>query len=403
MEVRKGYKQTEVGIIPEDWEVAPVGEAYEICNNLRLPISRTVRKQMEGQYPYYGPTSIQGYINEYRVEGEYALIGEDGDHFLKWQEQSMTLLIHGRFNVNNHAHLIKGTKNLTAWFYYYFSHLDITPYLTRQGAGRYKLNKRTLMGIPCVLPPTLAEQEAIAEALSDADALIEAVEQLLAKKRQVKQGAMSELLTGKRRLAGFGKNKYKQTEIGVVPEDWRVENIGQISIVGRGRVISHKEIAKSRTPLYPVYSSQTSDNGVMGYIDTFDFDGEYVTWTTDGANAGTVFHRNGKFNCTNVCGTIKLKSDNHLFVAKVLGGFASKYVSRHLGNPKIMNDVMKHVNIPLPSTLAEQTAIAEILSDMDAEISALEGKLVKARQVKAGMMSELLTGKIRLVESGSGK
>src|SRR3990172_7053571 len=112
-----------------------------------MPISQTVREKMAGTFPYYGPTSIQGYINEYRVEGEYALIGEDGDHFLKWQDQPMTQLVAGRFNVNNHAHLIKGTKNLTAWFYYYFSRRDLTPYLTRQGAGRFKLTEGTLKEI----------------------------------------------------------------------------------------------------------------------------------------------------------------------------------------------------------------------------------------------------------------
>ena len=120
--IPKGYKQTEVGVIPEDWEVKPVSEAFQICNNLRLPINQKIREKMAGPYPYYGPTNIQGYINEYRVEGEYSLIGEDGDHFLKWRETSMTLLVKGKFNVNNHAHLIKGDDNLTSCFYYYFAH-----------------------------------------------------------------------------------------------------------------------------------------------------------------------------------------------------------------------------------------------------------------------------------------
>ncbi len=154
--LRAGYKQTEVGVIPEDWEVACVGEAFEVCNNLRLPISSSVREQMVGDYPYYGPTNIQGWINKFRVDGEFALIGEDGDHFLKWRTQPMTLLVQGRFNVNNHAHLVRGSLNVTAWFYWYFVNRDITASLTRQGASRYKLKKATLLQLPCVLPP-LAE------------------------------------------------------------------------------------------------------------------------------------------------------------------------------------------------------------------------------------------------------
>jgi type I restriction enzyme, S subunit len=193
------------------------------------------------------------------------------------------------------------------------------------------------------------------------------------------------------------KPGYQQTEVGVIPEDWRVMPIGQIATVGRGRVISHKEIARSRNPSYPVYSSQTSKNGVMGYLDTFEFEGEYITWTTDGANAGTVFARNGRFNCTNVCGTIKLKSDNHLFVSEVLGRIAPRHVSRHLGNPKLMNDVMKRVNVPLPPTKAEQEAIAEGLSAADCLIESLEGLLAKKRQLREGAAQALLTGKTRLL------
>jgi type I restriction enzyme S subunit len=260
------------------------------------------------------------------------------------------------------------------------------------------INKSQFSQTMVPLPSARADQEAIAEALSDADALIESLEQLLTKKRQIKQGAMQDLLTGKKRLPGFQSNPgYKQTEVGTIPEDWEVTTVERVSTVGRGRVISHKEIARSRNPRYPVYSSQTSNEGVMGYLDSYEFDGEYITWTTDGANAGTVFHRNGKFNCTNVCGTIKLNSDNHLFVSKVLAGFAPAHVSRHLGNPKLMNDVMKKVKFPLPPALPEQNAIASLLSDIDVEFSALETKLTKARQLKQGMMQELLTGRTRLV------
>ena len=82
----------------------------------------------------------------------------------------------------------------------------------------------------------------------------------------------------------------------------------EIAELGRGRVINSAEISKQKNPIYPVYSSQTSNNGIMGYLDNYDYEGEYITWTTDGANAGTVYYRNGKFNCTNVCGILKIKA-----------------------------------------------------------------------------------------------
>ena len=112
----------------------------------------------------------------------------------------------------------------------------------------------------------------------------------------------------------------------------------------------------------------------MGFIDTYDFDGEYVTWTTDGENAGTVFHRNGKFNCTNVCGTIKLKDCfDGKFISYALSRTTCKHVSRNLANPKLMNGPMKKITIFIPN-LNQQKNIANIISDLEEEISQLETK-----------------------------
>ena len=135
-----------------------IKDAFEICNNLRKPLSANVRSTIKGSYPYYGATGILDYINEYRVDGEYALIGEDGDHFLKYEIWNMTHLINGKNNVNNHAHIIKGKNgNLTKWFYYYYKHRDIVPSLLKQGSGRLKLNKSTLEQMKIVLPNVRAQ------------------------------------------------------------------------------------------------------------------------------------------------------------------------------------------------------------------------------------------------------
>src|SRR5690606_1145643 len=99
---------TDVGKTTQHWRVVPLGEAAVIENRLRKPLSATVRSRMPGPYPYFGPTGILDTIDEYRLEGQYVLIGEDGDHFLKWASWSMTQLVDGRFNVNNHAHVIRG-------------------------------------------------------------------------------------------------------------------------------------------------------------------------------------------------------------------------------------------------------------------------------------------------------
>ena len=141
--------------------------------------------------------------------------------------------------------------------------------------------------------------------------------------------------------------------------------IKDIAEIGRGRVISSIEIERQRHPLYPVYSSQTSNDGIMGYLDDYMFDGEYITWTTDGANAGTVFYRNGKFNCTNVCGTLKIDSKfDCYFVSLVLQQAAQKYVSSNLANPKLMNNTMASIKIRIPD-IETQKQLSNVFQSLD--------------------------------------
>ena len=145
---------------------------------------------------------------------------------------------------------------------------------------------------------------------------------------------------------------------------WKQFKIKDIAKIGRGRVISSIEISQQKNPTYPVYSSQTSNDGIMGYLDDYMFEGEYISWTTDGANAGTVFYRNGKFNCTNVCGLLKLRKefDTH-FVSLVLAEATKKYVSINLANPKLMNNTMGNIQIRLPK-LEEQKRVSIVFREL---------------------------------------
>ena len=131
-----------------------------------------------------------------------------------------------------------------------------------------------------------------------------------------------------------------------------------------------KDYLQEHAGEYPVYSSQTADEGVFGYISTFDFDGEYITWTTDGANAGSIFYRNGKFSITNVCGLLQVKvSDvNARFLSYSLGTIAKRYVSAGMGNPKLMSNVMASIKIQIPS-LTDQERIVSILDKFDALVN----------------------------------
>ncbi|PAF42360.1 restriction endonuclease subunit S [Helicobacter sp. 11S02596-1] len=159
--------------------------------------------------------------------------------------------------------------------------------------------------------------------------------------------------------------------------------LGEIAILKRGKVIS-KVYLEDNKGEYPVYSSQTSNDGIIGKIGTFDFDGEFITWTTDGANAGTVFYRNGKFSITNVCGLIEIKKQinlTHKFLFYWLSIKAKSHVYAGMGNPKLMSNQMKEIPIPIPP-IETQNQIVDILDKFDALTNSLTEGLPKEIELR---------------------
>lgn len=168
-------------------------------------------------------------------------------------------------------------------------------------------------------------------------------------------------------------NKLKELINELCPNGVKYKNIQELCKISRGKVMS-KDFIKANAGEYPVYSSQTENNGELGKISTYDFDGEYLTWTTDGANAGSVFYRKGKFSVTNVCGLLEIKSKVMIpkFLYYVLSIEAPKYVNAGMGNPKLMSNVMAKIRVAVPP-LEVQCEIVHILDDftlLSAELSA---------------------------------
>ena len=157
------------------------------------------------------------------------------------------------------------------------------------------------------------------------------------------------------------------------PKGVGLKTICSICNVSRGRVMS-KDYLRDNVGEFPVYSSQTASNGVFGKINTYDYDGEYITWTTDGANAGSIFYRTGKFSVTNVCGLLKVNEPNvdSRFLAYILGSVAKKYVSSGMGNPKLMSNVMSSIKVPIPpiEVQKEVVNILDKFTQLEAELSA---------------------------------
>lgn len=185
--------------------------------------------------------------------------------------------------------------------------------------------------------------------------------------------------------------------IGDIPFNWKLTKVKRLFEIGRGRVIATTELLDDG---YPVYSSQTKNNGVLGYIDTYDYDKSQLTWTTDGANAGTVFLRKGKHNCTNVCGTLmpKTSNENLTFLYYVLAYTAFFHKRADINGYKIMNNEMAEIEILLPS-LSEQQKIADYLDTQCSKIDEITAKIKNTideyKKLKQSVITEAVTKGIR--------
>lgn len=191
--------------------------------------------------------------------------------------------------------------------------------------------------------------------------------------------------------------KYKDSGvlwINNIPEEWRLSKVKYNFRIGRGRVIATTEVYERGE--YPVYSSQTTNNGCIGYIDTYDFDKEQLTWTTDGANAGTVFLRDGKYNCTNVCGILS-PLDIQMSIRFML--YTLEYIAIYHKRPdtngyKIMNNEMAKIEIPIPP-IDEQNNIAKFIdnriSTIDKIINDKQNLIEKLKEYSQAIINEAVT------------
>jgi type I restriction enzyme S subunit len=398
--VRQGYKHTEVGVIPEDWDVKQIGDLE--------PFVTSGSRGWAAFYSEYGSPFIRitnlsrtciypnlqdlRFVNLAKNESEAARTQlHDGDVLISITADigivgHVTHKLLKPAYINQHIALVRfdSTRTNSRFVSYFLASENPQKRfraLTDSGA-KAGMNLATVQQVPIALPPTKAEQEAIAEALSDADALIESLEKLLAKKRQIKQGAMQELLTGERRLPGFGG-------------EWKVKQLKEVAHIKTGGRNNQDKVEDGEYPFF--VRSATVER-----INSFSYDCAAILIPGEGG-IGSIFHYiTGRFDVHQRVYAITQ------FSANTSGKFVYFYMARSFGAHAMENSVKATVDslrlptfqnfgINLPPTLAEQTAIAAVLSDMDAAITILEAKLTKARQIKQGMMQELLTGRIRLV------
>ena len=187
------------------------------------------------------------------------------------------------------------------------------------------------------------------------------------------------------------KTKKPQIRFAGFTDDWEQRKVSDLFNVTRGYVLAATQTEPSKTDKasYPVYSSQTKDNGLMGYYKDYLYE-DAITWTTDGANAGTVNYRAGKFYCTNVCGVLLSKEVKaNQMIAEALNNVAKEYVS-YVGNPKLMNNVMADIVIQIPTQAEEREQISSFFASLDNLITLHQRKLDKLKSVKKSMLEKMI-------------
>ncbi len=379
--IPKGYKKTEVGVIPDDWEATRLGQLFDFLYGKKLP-SHIVGHKI---YPVYGTNGPFKTIDSYLFNGESIIVGRKGAiRAIHYAPSNAWVIDTAFYSIQKQTICMKA-------IYYRMSLIDLSQ--MDSGSAIPSTNKQELENIRIALPP-LPEQKAIAEVLSDMDALIEAQKELIAKKRDIKQGTMQELLSGRVRLPGYETKGWKHTDIGDIPDDWEVKELGNISDLYQPKTISQNEMHDSGP--YLVYGA----NGIIGRYHRYNHKESEIIITCRGNTCGTINLSSPYAWITGNAMVVSIRNKESIDAKFIL--YFLKYTSQILeaitggAQPEITREPLKKLWIYCPGFF-EQKAIAEVLSDMDDEIENLEAELEKLNYMKRGMMQELLTGRIRLV------
>lgn len=389
--VREGYKMTELGEIPEDWEVNPLEKVSKIIMG-QSPNSDSYNDDGEGLPFFQGKTEFGTvYPKIKKWCSEPTKVAEPNDILISVRAPV------GDINKNNISACIgRGLAAISNNDYsdsdfLYYTLKTKKRYLEKQGQGSTftAINSNDLKSLLIQLPK-LKEQKKIADILSTGDEQLEQTDQLIEKTKELKKGLMQKLLS-----KGIGHTEFKQTELGEIPVEWEIKYIGEIADIRTGKKDTKDRIESGEYPFF--VRSQ-----VIERINSYSFEGEAVLTAGDGVGVGKVFHYiNGKFDYHQ---RVYKVSDFHnvdgkYFYYYFMKNFlkqAMKYNAKTSVDSVRMEMITKMM-IPVPS-LKEQKKIAKILSAIDDQIEEYSSKKEKLELLKKGLMQQLLTGKIRVKE-----
>ena len=383
--IAEEYKQTEVGLIPVDWDVKEFVEVMDGFSSGQTPY-RAITEYYRGDIPWITSGELNYNVitdtnEKITIEGSRAanlkmipkgtfLFAITGLEAAGTRGSCAITGIEATTNQSCMALYPKKGILITQYLYhYYVRYGDELAFKYCQGTKQQSYTGAIAKKLPIIVPPTIAEQTAIATALSDADALISSLEKLIAKKRNIKQGAMQKLLEPK--------------------EGWEVKKLGKVAPLQRGFDLPNRDLFKGKYPV--VYS-----NGIVNYHHKFQAKAPGIVTGRSGTIGKVNFIQEDYWPHNTTLWVTNFMGNYPLFVYFLFLKVGLERFATGSGVPTLNRNDVHDFAVSIPD-YDVQASIANILSDMDAEINALEAKLVKYRNVKLGMMQNLLTGKIRLI------
>ena len=376
------YKRTEVGIIPVDWMV----KFLRKISLMKSGESITSAKIDESSpYPCYGGNGLRGFTDKYTHDGDYVLIGRQGALC------GNVVRVAGQFYASEHAVVATPRDGVDVdWLSFILDTMQLNR--ISESSAQPGLSVQKVLSLQSVVPPSEDEQRAIATALSDADALIESLDRLIAKKRAIKQAAMQQLLTGETRLEGFeGSWKTKRLEEISTITIGRTPNRDNPDLWGEGYVwLSIADLDRKVVDRSKEHITDLAARG-MRIVE------EGTLLMSFKLSIGRVcFAGCDLFTNEAICALTDLEANAEFLYYALSRTDFSRYGRQAVKGYTLNRQSLKAVEVNLPPR-DEQAAIAATLRDMDTEIEALASRRDKSRQIKQGMMQELLTGRTRLV------
>ncbi|HYU71179.1 MAG TPA: restriction endonuclease subunit S [Ktedonobacteraceae bacterium] len=398
--------------IPADWNITTIGECCDILDYMRIPVNTEKRLNRQGNIPYYGANGQQGWIDDYIFDEELVLIAEDGGNFDDYANRPISYMIRGKSWVNNHAHILRAKENTSnSWILYNLVHRDIRSYI--QGGTRAKLNQSELRTIELALPP-LSEQHCIVTILDSIDSQIHLTEQLIAKLKLQREGLLHDLLTrgldehGQLRDPVAHPELFKDSVLGRIPKDWKVDNILNHVSLPQGQVDPKRFPFRDWPLIAPdhiesgtgrIISIQTAaqQNAISGKYTFLPGDVLYSK-IRPYLRKATLADREGLCSADMYPLRPKDTMDSHFLLAIILGEHFSRFaiaVSMRSGFPKINRNELGEYIVALPP-YQEQKAIANTFISLDNEIRVEQAHRDKLKLYKQGLMQDLLTGRVRV-------